>query len=369
MAKLYFKSRYICGTLESRVKMKVVVDEKIPFLKETLEAMGCSVCSLPGTDISSSDVADADALFVRTRTRCDSSLLEGSRVRFVGTATIGYDHIDAAYCAANGIVWSSAAGCNAGAVLQYVQSVLYLWAREKGASLGGLSLGVVGVGEIGSRVAEWAAREGMTVYRNDPPRERSEGADGFVSLDEVAAKCDVITFHPTLECDGEFPSYHLADKRFFASLRKCRLLINASRGPVVDNDALLDALENGQVGDAVLDVWEKEPHVNIALLNKVYIATPHIAGYSLEGKYNATRIVLEKFADFIGYAKPLPMPALQPPVVAHVGAVDYASAALRIYSPDVDSVSLKTAPSAFEELRNNYSFRREPKAFKISLEK
>lgn len=349
--------------------MKTVIDEKIPFLREALEAMGHSVVPLPGTAISADDVADADALFVRTRTKCCESLLGGSRVRFIGTATIGHDHIDAAYCAGAGITWSSAAGCNAGAVLQYVESVVYMWAKERGCTLQGLALGVVGAGEIGSRVARWAASEGMRVLLNDPPRAKREGADGFVSLEEIAAECDIITFHPTLNRGGEFSSYHLAGKEFFASLEKCRLLINASRGPVVDNKALLAALDTGKVADAAIDVWEGEPDIDKSLLYKVYLATPHIAGYSLEGKHNATKLVLEAFARFSGFSGALPLPALQPPQEAELHAADYASAALEIYSPLKDSLALKGNPSAFEDLRNNYPLRREPSSFILRLEK
>ena len=349
--------------------MKIVADEKIPFLREALEAMGHNVVAMPGTAITSHDVADADALFVRTRTACNEALLHGSKVKFVGTATIGYDHIDAAYCAANGIEWANAAGCNSGAVLQYVQSVLYLWAHDKGRSLAGLSIGVVGVGEIGSKVAAWAKSEGMSVLLNDPPHEKREGKGDFVSLAEIAGKCDIITFHPTLSKVGEFPSYHLAGREFFASLKHCELLVNASRGPVVDNLALLEAVENGIVADAVLDVWEGEPEINKLLLNKVYIATPHIAGYSAEGKINATRMVLEAFADFFGYGGALPLPALPEPEQPVVEAGSFAEAALSIYSPAGESAKLKDAPESFEEQRNNYCFRREPAAFIIRIKK
>ena len=349
--------------------MKIVVDEKIPFLNEVLGAMGHCVVSLPGSSITADDVRDAGALFVRTRTRCAASLLDGSGVRFVGTATIGYDHIDSAYCAANGIEWSSAAGCNAGAVLQYVQSAVYLWARERGRRLQGMRFGVVGVGEIGSRVAAWAESEGMKVFLNDPPRAEKEGDAGFVSLEVIAGECDIITFHPTLQRGGEFPSYHLADEAFFRSLANCSLLINASRGPVVDNKALLAAMGNGLAADVVLDVWECEPDIDRNLLNKVYIATPHIAGYSLEGKYNATRLVLEAFVRFSGYAGDIPLPELAQPDVPIVAAADYADAMLKIYSPHQDSSLLKSDPSAFEELRNGYRFRREPSSFEIRLQK
>lgn len=347
--------------------MKAVIDEKIPFLREALEAMGHSVVALPGLKICADDVVDADALFVRTRTHCGAELLAGSKVRFIGTATIGYDHIDTAYCAENGIRWTSAAGCNAGAVLQYVQSVIYTWSKERCCPVEGLSLGIVGVGEIGSRVATWAEEAGMRVYRNDPPRQEKEDGDAFVSLAEIAEMCDIITFHPTLKRDGQYPSYHLADEAFFASLKRCRLLINASRGPVVDNKALLDALENGTLSDAVLDVWEGEPDLSLSLLNKVYIATPHIAGYSAEGKLNATALVLMAFASFSGYEGELPLPQLPAPVPSMIVASTFADAMLEIYKPHSDSHVLKDHPESFEEQRNNYHLRREPSAYKIHL--
>lgn len=347
--------------------MNIVIDEKIPFLKDALEQMGHLVLSKPGTEIAAADVREADALFVRTRTCCDASLLRGSRVRFVGTATIGYDHIDADFCAESGIRWVSAAGCNSGAVLQYVQSVVYAWARERGCSLEGLTIGVVGVGEIGSKVAAWARAVGLRVLLNDPPRAQREGVAGFVSLLRIAEECDIITFHPTLSTQGEFKSYHLADASFFSTLKKCKLLINASRGQVVDNEALMLALENGAVGDAVLDVWENEPHINRALLNKVFIATPHIAGYSLEGKMNATRMMLRAFAAFSGYAEEMPLPAVPAPQPAAVDAPSLQDALLKIYSPFEDSTSLKENPEAFEALRNNYHLRREPASYELRV--
>ena len=346
--------------------MKVVIDEKIPYLVEALEAMGCSVKALPGAAICKEDVADAEALFVRTRTKCDAALLDGSKVRFIGTATIGYDHIDTSYCSNSGIRWTNAAGCNAGAVLQYIQSVLYAWSLDKGVVLSGLVLGVVGVGEIGSRVAAWAVSIGMKVLQNDPPREAC-GEKGFVSLSELAEKCDIITFHPSLNKEGAFPSYHLADEAFFASLKRCRLLINASRGPVVDNVALYKALSSGSLCDAVLDVWENEPEIDRILLNKVYLATPHIAGYSAEGKMNATRMVLEAFARFTGYEGVLPILSLPVPANADIVASDESEALLKIYSPKTDSMALKQTPSLFEKLRNEYVLRREPSSYNVVL--
>ena len=344
--------------------MRIVIDEKIPYLKDALSSAGFTVVAKAGSEINSEDVASAEALFVRTRTKCNAELLGGSSVKFVGTATIGYDHIDAEFCSRNGIAWKNAAGCNAGAVLQYVQSVIYEWSE----CVKGLSIGIGGVGEIGSRVAEWAESVGMNVYRNDPPKE-AQGIQGLVSLDEIAEKCDIITFHPTLERAGDFPTYHLADKKFFESLKRCKLLINASRGEVVDNKALLDAVNESKVGAVALDVWENEPEISKELLEKAFVATPHIAGYSAEGKMNATRIVLDAFFEFLGKKECIGLCSLPEPENNLVVADDEREALLFIYSPLADTVALKKNPDAFECLRNNYKLRREPASYKIVLKK
>ena len=344
--------------------MRIVIDEKIPYLKDALSSAGFTVVAKAGSEINSEDVASAEALFVRTRTKCNAELLGGSSVKFVGTATIGYDHIDAEFCSRNGITWKNAAGCNAGAVLQYVQSVIYEWSE----CVKGLSIGIVGVGEIGSRVAEWAESVGMNVYRNDPPKE-AQGIQGLVSLDEIAEKCDIITFHPTLERAGDFPTYHLVDKKFFESLKRCKLLINASRGEVVDNKALLDAVNESKVGAIALDVWENEPEISKELLEKAFVATPHIAGYSAEGKMNATRIVLDAFFEFLGKKECIGLYSLPEPENNLVVADDEREALLSIYSPLADTVALKKNPDAFECLRNNYKLRREPASYKIVLKK
>ena len=346
--------------------MKAVVDEKIPYLRDALEAMGVEVVALPGSAIGKSDLVDAQALFVRTRTRCDRALLSGSAVRFIGTATIGYDHIDAGYCGENGIFWTNAAGCNAGAVLQYVQSAIYAWSRENDCDISGLALGVVGLGEIGSRVAAWAAGVGMRVLANDPPK-ADGGLGGLVSLKAVAEECDIITFHPTLNVEGPYRSYHLAGPEFFASLRRCRLLVNASRGAVVDNGALLAAMKDGKVESVVLDVWENEPDISLPLLYKAYIATPHIAGYSAEGKMNATAIVLREFARYVNYTGEVPRLRLAAPEVPLVRAVSERDALLSIYSPLGDTHALKASPADFESLRNDYKLRREPSAYRIEF--
>lgn len=347
--------------------MRIVTDEKIPYLREALEIMGHTVTPIAGNEISRSDLMNTEALFVRTRTHCDASLLENTAVRFIGTATIGHDHIDKEYCRKNGITWTNAPGCNADAVLQYVQCCIYCWMKNNDIrSTQGLTIGIVGVGQIGSRVQKWAQEVGFYTLLNDPPR-ASQGENGFVDLDEITQQCDIITFHPTLSRDGDHPSYHLADSEFMNKLHKCRLLINASRGPVVDNTALLEALNKKIISSAAIDVWENEPLLNQALLDKSFIATPHIAGYSAEGKMNASRMVLEAFAQFSGYKKELPVMQLPAPLHSRIYAATQADALLDIYNPLNDTRLLKSTPEKFEELRNNYALRREPSAYKIEI--
>lgn len=355
--------------MKTRHTMRIVIDEKIPYLRDALEQMGHSVTAMPGQAIDNSDLAVADALFVRTRTHCNAALLDNTPVRFIGTATIGHDHIDKEYCRQRSIVWTNAPGCNADAVLQYVQSCIYCWARSYDInSLEGLTLGIVGVGQIGSRVERWAREAGLTVLLNDPPRaERGEG--DFVPLSRIAQECDIITFHTTLSKSGVHPSYHLADAAFLDSLQRCRLLINASRGPVIDNSALLNAIDNKRIAAVALDVWENEPQLNHGLLEKAFIATPHIAGYSTEGKINASRMMVEAFAQFSRYTEPLPAMSLPAPAQPKVSAATLPDALLYIYNPLDDTTLLKSSPDRFEELRNNYNLRREPKAYTIEIKK
>lgn len=344
--------------------MKIVIDEKIPYLEEVFTQMGHNVVVMPGDYIKDSSLHDVEALFVRTRTKCNAGLLKGTRVRIIGSATIGYDHIDADYCRLAGIEWVSAPGCNADAVLQYVQSAIYAWKSKVGVSLSSLSVGVVGVGQIGSRVAHWARSLGMNVLLNDPLRS-SNGEPGFVSLDDIAENCDVITLHPTLSYTGDYPSFHLVDAFFLDKLRNCKLFINASRGPVVDNAALLSFVEKKGDMDIVLDVWENEPDINIALLERAFVATPHIAGYSAKGKLNASRAMVDALVRFTGYKGEIPSMRLPSPDVHIVNATSKAEAALTIYSPLDDTARLKSSPDMFEYLRNNYALRHEPSEFDI----
>lgn len=323
--------------------MKVVVDNKIPYIKEAVSRIADEVVFLPGADFTKESVKDADALIVRTRTRCDRGLLEGTRVKFIATATIGYDHIDTEYCREAGITWTNCPGCNAGSVEQYVRSALGLLQRKKGLDLKNATIGVVGVGHVGSRVARMAGELGMKVLLNDPPR-ADRGESGFVGLATIARECDVITFHTPLNRDGAYRTYHLADEDFLFSLKRTPYLINSSRGEVVDTASLLAALAAGRVKDAVIDTWEHEPDISKELLEEAFLATPHIAGYSADGKANATRMSLEALCRFFGVDVEF---EITPPE----GPSDY--------DPTRDSEWLKAAPGKFEWFRGNYPIRRE----------
>ena len=259
--------------------MKIIADSAIPFLQGVLEPWA-EVRYLPGAEITPEEVRDADALLIRTRTRCDERLLGGSRVRLIATATIGFDHIDTAWCAAHGIRVCTAAGCNARGVLQWAGAVLAHLARTQGWQPAGRTLGVVGVGHVGSLVKEYAETWGFRVLCCDPPREERERC-GFRPLEEVAREADILTFHTPLDASTR----HMAGSRLFGRMKSGAVLINSSRGEVVDGKALL----RSGLGWA-LDVWEHEPNPDPALLENALLATPHIAGYSEQGKANAKRI-------------------------------------------------------------------------------
>lgn len=345
--------------------MKVIVDDKIPYIREALATMGVEAVYLPGSRIDKKTAHDADALIVRTRTHCDASLLDGSNVQFIATATIGYDHIDTAYCAAHGIRWTNAPGCNAASVCQYVQSALLLLQSEQGLNLRRSTLGVVGVGHVGTLVAAMAERWGMRVLRCDPPR-AARGEEGFVSLHTIVHEADVISLHTPLTREGKHPTYHLADEVFFSSLERKPYFINTSRGETTDTAALLRALDCKQIAQCIIDVWEGEPHINRELLGRCYIGTPHIAGYSADGKANATRMSLHALAQHFGlHAAPhITAPAPSASSVQAVSeAKNRADALLQIYNPHTDSLALKTHPEHFEQLRGDYPLRREEEAY------
>lgn len=346
------------------MKPLIVIDEHIPYIKGLLEDIA-SVVYMPGRQITAAVVKEADALIIRTRTKCDASLLEGSRVRFIATATIGYDHIDVSYCTHKGIVWTNAPGCNSSSVRQYVLAVLLLYSQEKSFSLSGKVLGVIGVGHVGKKVAEVATLLGMKVLLNDPPRSDTEGQSDFTDLQTIAAEADIISIHTPLIHSGAYPTYHLLDAAFFDSLQRKPIIINTSRGESIATDALKSAYINNRISDMIIDCWENEPYPDPFILEHAFIATPHIAGYSVEGKANGTLMCLESLCHFFEMKDPHPEIILQKPFDALIDYHSLAQVMLRTYNPFLESARLKRNPDEFEKMRENYAFRREPVAYNV----
>jgi erythronate-4-phosphate dehydrogenase len=356
--------------------MKIVADDKIPFLKGILEPFA-DIIYLPGQDITREHLMDADALLTRTRTKCNESLLNGTKVKFIATATIGYDHIDTTWCESNGIYWTNAPGCNSGSVYQYMASTLITLAHKFNFNLSDKSLGVIGVGNVGKKIVRLGELLGLRVLLNDPPRARKEGSCGFISLDGIIRECDIITCHVPLNMDGDDKTFHLMDEKILSRLNKGTILINCSRGEVVDNLALKKALQkNDRLEAAVLDVWENEPNLDIELLSKVTIATPHIAGYSADGKANGTAMSVQALSRFFNFPLKLWIPE-EIPVPENIAlTIDctnktmqeiLSEAILFTYDITGDDSRLRQSIATFEKQRGNYPLRREFKAFKIKL--
>lgn len=333
--------------------LKIVIEKNIPFIRGVLDGMA-EVTYLSPSEITRDALMDADALITRTRTRCDEALLHGTRCRFIASATIGLDHVDLDYCRKAGITVANAPGCNAPAVAQYVlASLLTVWKGD----LAGKTLGIVGVGHVGSIVDDWARQLGMRTLLCDPPRAEAEGAEGFCGLDDIALEADAVTFHTPFTRSGQpYATQHLCDARFLSLLKRRPVIINSARGPIADNAALLQSLRDGQISAAVIDCWEGEPDIDAGLLEAAAVATPHIAGYSREGKVRATRMAVSALCRHFGLAEP-PMDELSVPQ----GAARHVTAdAIRAsYNPLDDTRRLKEHPGCFEDLRNNYDLRAE----------
>ena len=346
---------------------KIVADDKIPYLKGAFEGKVDDMVYMPGAKTTAADVKDADAIVTRTRTRCNAALLEGSSVKIIAAATIGYDHIDTNYCESKGIAWTNAPGCNSGSVKQYIASALVRIAQLKKMKLQGSTLGVVGVGNAGSKAAMVGKALGMRVLLNDPPRERVQGSDGFTDFDTLIYRSDVITFHTPLIKEGIDKTVHLLDADVMKKLKKTTIIINGSRGEVVDNQALKQALKEKQIAGAVLDVWENEPDIDLELLSLVDIATPHIAGYSKDGKATVTMMSVQAVSRKLN----LGIDDWKPAVVElpeHPMSIDFRSknsdhmlCDAIVYTYDIlhDSDKLKRFPSEFEKQRGDYPVRRE----------
>ncbi len=354
--------------------MKFVIDNKIPYIKGALEPFA-EVIYLPGSKTTPEVVKDADAIITRTRTICNRELLQGSKVRFIATATIGFDHIDTDYCREAGIDWTNAPGCNAESVNQYISSALFSWSMRKRKDLAGLTIGIVGVGNVGSRVAKTCEILGMNVLLNDPPRARAEGAEKFVSLKTIQQEADIITFHVPLNMEGKDATFHLANEEFLQNLKKKPLVINSCRGEIVDTEAIYNAIEACDVEGFIADCWENEPDINLDLLNLCEYGTPHIAGYSKDGKANGTKMSVQAISRFFNLGidnwEPLGVELPENTVIEINGNQrrEYsmlAEAILSTYDIETDDEALKESPHIFETLRGDYPVRREFDSYTIN---
>lgn len=353
--------------------MKIIADENIPYAEDAFAHSG-EVRTLPGREMTAESVREADILLVRSVTPVGEPLLEDSAVKFVATATIGTDHIDEDYLRRAGIGFASAPGTNANSVAEYVVAALFVTMDRLGRTLSGTSIAVVGVGNVGSRVARYAEALGMQVMLNDPPLARQTGNSSYRPLEAVIG-CDIVTLHVPLTTDGEDPTYHMAGHDFLAALTDEAVLINTSRGAVADTAAVRNELDAGRI-HAIFDVWENEPEIDIELMKMAEIATPHIAGYSFDGKVNATAVIYRAACDFFGI-EPAWDPAIgMPPPEMSELEVDCAGrgreevirdAVLSIYDIRRDDDDLRTVADMpaqrrgphFDRLRRDYPRRRE----------
>ncbi|WP_238085327.1 MULTISPECIES: 4-phosphoerythronate dehydrogenase PdxB [Pseudescherichia] len=348
--------------------MKILVDENMPYARELFSRLG-EVKPVAGRPIPVDELADAQALMVRSVTKVNASLLSGTAVKFVGTATAGTDHVDQAWLDEAGIGFSAAPGCNAIAVVEYVFSALLMLAERDGFTLKDRTVGIVGVGNVGSRLQARLEAWGVRTLLCDPPRAERGDAGDFRPLEALVREADILTFHTPLYKEGPYKTLHLADDALISALKPGAILINACRGAVVDNAALLTRLEAGQDLSVVLDVWEPEPDLNVELLKRVDIGTPHIAGYTLEGKARGTTQVFEAFSDFIGHRQQVALDTLLPApefgrITLH-GPLDQPTlkrVAHLVYDVRRDDAPLRKVagiPGEFDKLRKNYLERRE----------
>jgi len=353
--------------------MKLIIDDKIPYIRGAFEDVS-EVIYLSGAKTTAEIAKDADAIVTRTRTICNEKLLAGSSVKFIATATIGFDHIDTDYCDANGIRWTNAPGCNSKSVEQYIASTLMVLAEKNGWNMSEKCIGIVGVGNVGSKVARVAEIFGMKVLLNDPPIERAEGSEKFVSIETIMNEADIITLHVPLNMKGEDATFHLGNELFLSSLKKKPVLINSCRGEVIETEAVKAGLKNGQISAFVCDCWENEPEIDLELLSLTEIATPHIAGYSKDGKATGTLMSVQAINEFFGLGlenwKPTGVEAPKEPEFEIDGnelteQQILSKAILHTYDIRNDDKTFRANTELFEQLRGDYPTRREFQAFTI----
>lgn len=341
-------------------RLKIVADKAIPFLEGVFDPYA-DMTYLPGDKIGPEDVRDADVLMVRTRTKCNADLLEGSKVKFIATATIGTDHIDFPYCDSKGIVVRNAPGCNAGGVMEYVFSALYGLASRKSISLQGDTIGIIGVGHVGSLIERMGRALGFKILKCDPPRAEAEGSFGFCDLEYLLQNSQIVTLHVPLD----ETTRGMANSEFFSLMQPGAFFINAARGEVVCDDALKAAIP--KLGPVIIDTWNHEPDIDLDLMEKVAIATPHIAGYSYQGKQNGTAAAVRAVAHYFGITElyeffpktDLPENEAVKLDLKGLNQGEIASVLQYNYPIFTDDFILRLNPENFDKLRSEYNYRRE----------
>lgn len=341
-------------------RLKIVADKAIPFLEGVFDPYA-DMTYLPGDKIGPEDVRDADVLMVRTRTKCNADLLESSKVKFIATATIGTDHIDFPYCDSKGIVVRNAPGCNAGGVMEYVFSALYGLASRKSISLQGDTIGIIGVGHVGSLIERMGRALGFKILKCDPPRAEAEGSFGFCDLEYLLQNSQIVTLHVPLD----ETTRGMADSEFFSLMQPGAFFINAARGEVVCDDALKAAIP--KLGPVIIDTWNHEPDIDLDLMDKVAIATPHIAGYSYQGKQNGTAAAVRAVAHYFGITElyeffpktDLPENEAVKLELKDLNQGEIASVLQYNYPIFTDDFMLRLNPENFDKLRSEYNYRRE----------
>ncbi|MFI3297308.1 MAG: 4-phosphoerythronate dehydrogenase [bacterium] len=349
------------------MKPRFVIDKNIPYIRGIFDEVA-DVTYLCASDIIPKNIADINALIVRTRTKCNASLLAGSTVEAIATATIGTDHIDTEYCDNNHIKWQNAPGCNATSVSQYFASAIAEWSKYTDDTIEGKTVGIVGYGHIGRKIEKVAKSIGLKILYNDPPLAQLTNYTDkdscctdieFVDLETIARECDIITFHTPLTYKGEHHTYHLADSHFFDKISdKKPLIINAARGGIIDEVELIRHIDSGKINACIIDCWENEPAINTELMKRALIATPHIAGYSADGKNNATHQVVKFISEHFNI-KPNTVESLSKKRVSYTSIDELMNLFLNTYNIKNDSEKLKENHTKFEELRSSYPERRE----------
>jgi erythronate-4-phosphate dehydrogenase len=355
--------------------LKIIVDDNIPFGNEMFSTLG-DVLSSDGREITQVKVNDADVLIVRSITKVDESLLKESTVKFVGTVTIGFDHIDINYLGKRNIPFESAPGSNSNSVAEYVICALLTTVNKLNINLKDLTLGIIGVGNIGSKVEKNARALGMNVILNDPPLYDSTGDNKYRPLGELLSDCDIITYHVPLTKEGKYPTFHMIDYEFLSKLKKKPIIINTSRGSIASTNDLKKTLHSGYISHIILDVWENEPNIDIELLKMSLLGTPHIAGHSLDGKVNGAYMIYQSLCQHLN-KNPVwdpkdHLPKSNVPIIT----IEKLSNSLeknlfnvlsQVYNIEKDSLMLRKIINLpvekqgnyFENLRKNYPVRRE----------